>query len=92
MFTFSGTTLYLIALRDLYTDDVRQIYISYLDEFETTVERRRQLRAAFYFDCGCTRCCAVSVGMWNMYNGCINREREREILFINFIILCKNIL
>ncbi|KAJ6216705.1 hypothetical protein RDWZM_007862 [Blomia tropicalis] len=56
MFTFDGTRLYLIALRDLYTDDVRQIYISYIDELETFTERQRQLRSAFYFDCACTRC------------------------------------
>lgn len=63
MFTFDGTRLYLIALRDLYTDDVRQIYISYIDELETFTERQRQLRSAFYFDCACTRC-TNQVNLW----------------------------
>lgn len=27
-----------------------------MDEFETVEERRRQLKSAFYFDCGCSKC------------------------------------
>lgn len=59
LFTFRGSTLHLIALRDLPTDDLRQVYISYVDEFETVEERRRQLKSAFYFDCGCSKCLQV---------------------------------
>lgn len=59
LFTFKGTTLHLIALRDLPNDDLRQVYISYVDEFETVEERRRQLKLGFYFDCGCSKCVQV---------------------------------
>ena len=56
MFSFDGTKLILVALRDLPTDDVRQIYISYIDECETYQERQKQLKSFFYFDCACTKC------------------------------------
>lgn len=62
MFTFVGTELIVYALRDIEFDDIRDIYISYIDELEPFEGRQKQLRAGYYFDCACQRCCRVSCG------------------------------
>ncbi|CAG2119963.1 unnamed protein product, partial [Medioppia subpectinata] len=55
-FLFIGTTLYIKATKSMTIADITDFRISYIDEFETTVERQRQLRSAYYFDCDCERC------------------------------------
>jgi hypothetical protein len=57
---FIGTTIYVKAIKDMPTDDMKEVRISYIDEFETTRERQRQLQCSYYFECDCERCVTVS--------------------------------
>ncbi|RWS12992.1 histone-lysine N-methyltransferase SMYD3-like protein, partial [Dinothrombium tinctorium] len=55
-FTFIGTTIYVKAITDINTTDVREIRISYINEMETTKDRVLNLQANYYFKCDCKRC------------------------------------
>ncbi|CAG2170898.1 unnamed protein product [Oppiella nova] len=55
-FLFIGTTLYIKAIKSVNISDIRDLRISYIDEFETTVDRQRQLSGSYYFHCDCERC------------------------------------
>ncbi|XP_054157602.1 histone-lysine N-methyltransferase SMYD3-like, partial [Oppia nitens] len=56
-FMFIGTQLYIKAIKSMPITDITDLKISYIDEFETTDERQKILRSAYYFDCDCERCC-----------------------------------
>lgn len=56
VYTFVGNTIFIKAIKDVPTDDVKELRISYIDELESTEDRQRQLRSAYYFECDCKRC------------------------------------
>lgn len=55
-FLFIGTTIYIKAIKSAQIEDITDLRISYIDEFESTEERQRQLNSAYYFECDCQRC------------------------------------
>jgi len=61
---FIGTRIFVKAIKDIPTNDIRDVRISYIDEFETTPERLKQLESSYYFKCDCERCLTVSHALY----------------------------
>uniref|UniRef100_T1J9Y5 MYND-type domain-containing protein n=1 Tax=Strigamia maritima TaxID=126957 RepID=T1J9Y5_STRMM len=53
---FEGPTLFLKAVVGISQLSTTKVFISYLDLLASTYERKRDLKAQYYFDCMCATC------------------------------------
>lgn len=54
--TFDRIFLYLQAVKDLPTKNIKDVFISYIDQLEIQETKQQQLQEQYYFTCNCSRC------------------------------------
>ncbi|XP_023211798.1 histone-lysine N-methyltransferase SMYD3-like isoform X1 [Centruroides sculpturatus] len=54
--TFDGRFLHVRAVRDIPSENIRDVFISYIDQMETKETKQQQLQEQYYFTCSCSRC------------------------------------
>ncbi|XP_061169651.1 histone-lysine N-methyltransferase SMYD3-like [Saccostrea echinata] len=54
--TFQGRLLHLRAVEPIPNPSPSNVFISYIDQLDTTTDRKKNLREQYYFDCACSWC------------------------------------
>lgn len=78
--TFEKRKLYIRLLEDIPSFDWSKVFISYIDLINTRDDRRKELKAQYYFLCTCSRC----VGKLKVIDLNLKQNKKRKFCFSFF--------